>query len=71
MSEGKFKRQAKRLWPRAAWIGRYASIAHCRNVTVSLFDDLAEAETAKSVIDETGCGGVCIGNHEIVDLNGE
>jgi hypothetical protein len=30
-----------------------------------LFETRAEAETAKAFIDNTGCGGSCIGNHSV------
>jgi hypothetical protein len=55
--------------PRAAWVmgeGEYASIAWCHTPTVILWDTLAEAESAKAMIDSTGCGGRCYRRHEIV-----
>jgi hypothetical protein len=55
--------------PKAAWVagrGEYALIAWCRVPTVTLWDDLADAEHQKAVIDQTGCGGLCSRRHEIV-----
>jgi hypothetical protein len=65
--------KARKLWPRAAWIignGAYASVSHCPpKGTVMLFETLAEARTAKALIDDTACGGGCSRQHEIVDLD--
>jgi hypothetical protein len=63
---------ARRRWPAAEWIigdGRYASVAHCDSTTVILFTTPAEAEHAKTLIDHTGCGHACHGEHEITDLD--
>lgn len=68
---GKWNKIAKRRWPHAEWItgeGPYALLAHCRVLTVSLWDDLDRAKATKEFIDETGCGGFCAGYHEIVKL---
>jgi len=65
------KALAKRTWPRAAWIsgaGRYASVAVCRDLTVILFQELADARAAKALIDQTACGGACCRNHYLYDL---
>lgn len=66
-----FNKLARCIWPRAGWIsgeGRYALLAHCRVLTVTLWDDPAEAERQKRFIDETACGGLCRRSHEIVEL---
>jgi hypothetical protein len=63
---------ARRRWPAAEWIigdGRYASVACCGTVTVMLFATPAEAERAKALIDQTGCGHACRCDHEIADLD--
>ena len=60
---------ARRRWPAAEWIigeGRYAS---GDVTTVMLFATQAEAEHAKTLIDNLGCGGACVGEHEITDLD--
>ena len=49
--------------------GPIAVIAWCRVPTVTLHETMESAESAKRSIDETGCGGSCIRNHEIVRLN--
>lgn len=63
---------ATALWGKqAAWIegnGQYALLAWCRTLTVSLWQNIEEAERQKHQIDQTGCGGRCNGHHEIVDL---
>jgi hypothetical protein len=66
-----WKTAAKRRWPKACWIagsGRYASLAHCRELTIELFNSAPEAAKAKAQIDATGCGGRCYRQHEIIDL---
>lgn len=63
----------KCLWPRAAWYmgaGRFASLAHCRSLTVFLYPTLEEAEDAKAGIDRIGCGGGCDRRHEVVSISG-
>jgi hypothetical protein len=68
-----YSQKAKRKWGRKAasiqGTGRYALLAWCRTLTVTLWDDLEEAEARKGIIDRGGCGGRCVGHHEIVDLN--
>lgn len=62
---------ARRRWPDAEWIighGRYASVARCETTTVILFATPAEADQAKTLIDRTGCGHACRGEHQITDL---
>jgi hypothetical protein len=69
-----YRQKARKKWgKRAASImgnGRYALLAWCHELTVTLWDYLAEAEIRKRVIDRTACGGQCRGaqGHEIVDL---
>jgi hypothetical protein len=63
--------KARKRWPKAGLIdgnGRYASLAHCRGLTVHLFETRSEAEQAKHFIDSFGCGGGCHKRHEIADL---
>ena len=52
-------------WPKAEWIagnGPWASLSLCpRGLTVELHDNRDEALTAKRVIDQTRCGGACLG----------
>jgi hypothetical protein len=62
---------ARRRWPDAAWIigsGRFASVAFCREVTVMLFQTMAEAQTAKRLIDRIACGGRCVRNHVVLPI---
>ncbi len=58
-------------WPDAEWImgeGRWASLAHCRGLTVILFDSLDDARAAQDAIDRRACGGGCQRRHEVVEL---
>src|SRR5712692_3951594 len=63
---------ARRRWPRAGWLdgdGRFALLAPCNVLTITLWNTLADAEKAKARIDDTGCGGVCSRwPHHIVEL---
>lgn len=62
---------AEKRYRNAAWIeghGRFAVLAHCKVLTVTLWNTRQEAQDAKRFIDDIGCGGVCKGKHEIVDL---
>ena len=64
--------EARKRWPKAEWIcgrGRYALLAHCWVLTVSLHETRAAAEKQKEWIDKGGCGGCCSKRHEIVELN--
>ena len=66
-----WKTAAKCIWRRAAWItgdGRYALLAYCDVLTVTLWDDPTEAEERKAFIDQYQCGHACTGRHEIVEL---
>lgn len=63
--------EAKLRWPRAEWVigsGRFASLAHCRDLTIILYDTEETALKGKNWIDRCGCGGRCVGDHEIIDL---
>jgi hypothetical protein len=62
---------ARCAWPKAYWVsgsGPWATLAHCKVLTVELHRTRAEAETAMRMIDGTGCGGGCYRHHEIVHL---
>jgi hypothetical protein len=64
---------ARCVWSKAHWVsgytyGEFATVARCRGVTVTLWATPEEAHTAKSAIDGTGCGGRCIGRHEVIRL---
>lgn len=63
---------AKCIWPRAIWIhgnGPYASVARCgRGTTVLLAERLEDAQEAKELVDDTGCGGLCQRRHEVIQL---
>jgi hypothetical protein len=70
-STGFYKRIADKRWPRAEWTSgdeRYASVAYCRVTTVEMYPWITQAERAKRIIDNTGCGGRCVRRHEIIDL---
>ena len=64
--------KARKRWRKAEWIngeGRYAVLAWCRVLTVTLWPTVEKAEAAKREIDDTACGGMCEMRHEIVDLD--
>lgn len=66
-----YKRRARARWPKAEWIvgtGRYASVAHCRVLTVKLHEAREDAVASVDFIDRYGCGGHCSIAHELVDL---
>lgn len=62
-------------WPEAEWIdgnGQYALLAHCGDLTITLWPTMQEAEKSKRSIDETGCGHDCYEDgydHEIITLD--
>jgi hypothetical protein len=59
------------IWKRAVMLGGegpFASLAHCRGLSVMLHPTQAAAETAVRIIDHSGCGGGCCRRHEIVQL---
>lgn len=67
-----FQTAAKCIWPRAAWVqgeGRFALLAYCRVLTVSLHETAEAAEDSKAFIDEFHCGGMCYGRHEVLELD--
>lgn len=63
---------ARCMWPRAAWVagdGPFASVSWCpRGLTVVLHETALGAANAVRTIDAAGCGGRCIGNHEVIRL---
>lgn len=72
MDPFKWQKKAEKRWPNAEWItgeGKFAVLAHCRRLTVTLWPNIEKAEEAKQRIDETACGGHCTRDHEIVDLS--
>lgn len=67
----KWETVAKCVWPRAYWIhgdGRFAVLAWCRVLTITLHEFPEPAEESKAFIDRYGCGGRCTGNHQIIEL---
>lgn len=67
-----YKNKAVRRWRQAVWItgnGRYALLAHCDVLTITLWDTLEAAINSKEAIDNYACGHACYKNHEIIDLN--
>jgi hypothetical protein len=69
-----FQSLAKCLLPDATWVsgeGAYASLAWCRRLTVELHPHLEAAESAKAIIDSSGCGGFCTEVHEVARLDQE
>ena len=55
----------------ASWIngeGRYALLAWCKPLSVTLHETRESAEKDKAGIDKTACGGNCVKNHVIWDL---
>jgi hypothetical protein len=66
-----YRKTAECIWRRAEWItgeGPYACLAHCRVLTVQLYKSAEAAEAAKVTIDDTACGGMCRGEHEIIEI---
>lgn len=56
---------------RLEWVhgrGDIALIAWCKYVTVTLYGSVADAEKAKTWIDNGGCGGGCHKSHDIVRI---
>ena len=73
MSEENWRAKAESRWgSQATWIsgdGRFALLAPCRHLSVSLYDTREEAENAKVSLAEIRCGGGCNpSSHELVDL---
>ena len=66
-----YRTKAEKIWRRAEWIegsGRFALLAHCKVLTVSLWNDFDKCCKQKAFIDRYGCGGLCCKNHEIIDM---
>jgi hypothetical protein len=64
------------MFQRAAWIagnGPFAVLAWCGVTSVTLHADAEAATRALEIVDGTGCGGRCVGRHELVrlDLDGQ
>ncbi|MGH2651381.1 MAG: hypothetical protein ACRDHS_03035 [Actinomycetota bacterium] len=72
---------AKCVWPRALWIlgdGPFASVSWCgarpglpryrSGASVKLWETIEDAHKAKAQIDYTGCGGLCVRRHEVIQL---
>lgn len=56
----------------AEWVsgsGRFAVIAWCAPITVSLYDTEQEALAGSYDLDRRGCGGRCRGRHQIFKLD--
>ena len=74
MVEKSWRREARKRWGRRAerieGDGRFALLARCRVLTVTLWPTMDEAEKQKDFIDRTCCGGGCFGPgaHEIIAL---
>ena len=68
-----FRQIAKKRWGKAASItgnGRYALVARCDVITITLWAEVEIAKARKKLMDMTACGEMCGGTagHEIVDL---
>jgi hypothetical protein len=67
-----YRRLAQSRWgDKAIWIdgdGRYALLAYCRVLSISLWKTLEAAQNGKQEIDRLGCVDRCENRHEIVDL---
>ncbi|USQ78294.1 hypothetical protein NF556_11580 [Ornithinimicrobium faecis] len=62
---------ARHRYPQAEWItgaGRYAVLARCGVLTVTLHTEQAAATDSRAFIDQLGCGGGCSRRHEVIDL---
>lgn len=66
-----FKQKAKKKWRKAEWItgnGKYALLAHCDVLTITLWPTYEEAIRSKAFIDKFACGHACYKHHEIVEV---
>lgn len=57
----------------AEWIhgaGRWALLAYCDRLTVTLHPARRDAEQARTFIDRSGCGSRCHRTHLILDTDG-
>jgi hypothetical protein len=62
---------AKCIWRRSEWVagnGPFATLAHCRVLTVQLHTTEDAARRALALIDATACGGRCYRDHQLVRL---
>lgn len=63
---------AEEMWPQAEWItgrGRWATLAHCNDaLTICLWTTKKEAHARLQEINVKGCGGCCIKDHSLVDM---
>jgi len=71
-----YRPAARRRWPEAQWVdgeGRWALLARCYSLGISLHPTLIAAEEWKRLIDAVGCAPLCLGpsRHRIVDLEGD
>jgi hypothetical protein len=67
------KAVAKCKWPKAEWVigdGPYATVSYCSVTTVMLHEDGLKAWGALDMIDSTGCGHACRGDHRLVLIGG-
>lgn len=67
-----YQRLARKLWPYAARVdgeGRYALMAYCNVLTVSLWANLDDAIKNRRMIDGAHCGSRCSGCHAVLDLD--
>ena len=67
-----YNAKARKRWRNAVWIsgeGKWATLAHCNDLTVQLHETKSEAIKAKRIIDNCGCGGFCNMDHSIVDMD--
>lgn len=71
MADKTYLQRAKKKWPHAEWIvgnGRFALLAYCDVLTITLWPTYEEAIKSKAFIDKAACGHACYKNHEIIDL---
>lgn len=58
----RWSEKAKTLWPEAVWVhgdGRFAVLAYCNELTVTLHESIADAKASRDFIDRLGCGRCC------------
>jgi hypothetical protein len=51
-----------------AGTGEYATLSHCRGLTITLHKTIKEALTALALIDSDACGGNCHNAHQLVRI---
>jgi hypothetical protein len=57
--------RAQRPW----WVtgaGEYATLSHCRGLTIALYKTIKAATAALALIDSDACGGACHNGHQLV-----